>query len=173
MARPRNFLVKVGKAQRELSIAPAGENRYLVQGGDGQRTVDAVRIGPGAWSVVIDGEQHRVDIATTSAGKKRACTQGLALDTSATDPRLARLAKVAARSGAQSGETTITASMPGKVVKVLVATGDRVKAGQGVIVVEAMKMENELKAPVDGAVTKLHVAEGAPVESGETLVTIS
>ena len=62
--------------------------------------------------------------------------------------------------------------MPGKVVKVLVAVGDEVKSGQGVVVVEAMKMENELKSPKDGKVKAVAVKEGQAVEAGQSLVTL-
>ena len=70
------------------------------------------------------------------------------------------------------GQASITAPMPGRVVRVLVEPGDEVSARQGVIVVEAMKMENELKAPRDGVVKQLHAAEGAAVEAGEELARI-
>jgi biotin carboxyl carrier protein len=66
----------------------------------------------------------------------------------------------------------IKAPMPGRVVRVLVAAGDRVKARQGVVVVEAMKMENELRAPRDGTVKDIAVAPGAAVESGAVLLVI-
>ena len=62
--------------------------------------------------------------------------------------------------------------MPGKVVRVLVAAGDAVEAGQGLLVVEAMKMQNEMKSPRDGIIAKILVAEGATVAAGETLVVI-
>ncbi|MSP63788.1 MAG: biotin/lipoyl-binding protein [Myxococcales bacterium] len=63
--------------------------------------------------------------------------------------------------------------MPGKVVKVLVQVGDAVKAGQGLLVVEAMKMENELRAPRDGAVADVSAREGQSVEAGQILATIA
>ena len=62
--------------------------------------------------------------------------------------------------------------MPGRVMRVLVAVGDRVTARQGVVVVEAMKMENELRAPKDGVVKEVLVAPGAAVETGAVLVVI-
>jgi biotin carboxyl carrier protein len=62
--------------------------------------------------------------------------------------------------------------MPGKIVRVLVKPGDEVTARQGVVVVEAMKMENELRAARDGRVKEVHVTEGALVESGRLLVVI-
>jgi biotin carboxyl carrier protein len=62
--------------------------------------------------------------------------------------------------------------MPGKVVKLLCQVGDSVKAGQGLVVIEAMKMENELRAPTAGKVLVLGVREGQNVESGQSLVTL-
>ena len=70
------------------------------------------------------------------------------------------------------GIQTIAAPMPGKVVRVLVAAGDSVAPGQGLVVVEAMKMQNELKAPRTGRVLSVAVREGATVAAGEPLVTI-
>jgi biotin carboxyl carrier protein len=72
----------------------------------------------------------------------------------------------------RSGPLAVRSPMPGKIVKVLVRPGDEVKAGQGVVVVEAMKMENELRAPRDGRVKEVSAREGHAVESGETLATL-
>ncbi|RPJ64661.1 MAG: acetyl-CoA carboxylase biotin carboxyl carrier protein subunit [Acidobacteria bacterium] len=77
----------------------------------------------------------------------------------------------AAAAGA-AGPQRITAPMPGKVLKVLVAAGESVEERQGLVVVEAMKMENELRAPRAGRVREVHVQEGAPVESGRLLVVL-
>jgi pyruvate carboxylase subunit B len=62
--------------------------------------------------------------------------------------------------------------MPGRVVRVLVAVGDRVTAGQGVVVVEAMKMENDLRTPTDGVVKEILVVPGAAVDSGAVLIVV-
>jgi len=70
------------------------------------------------------------------------------------------------------GPQEVRTSMPGKVVRILVARGDEVAAGQGVMIVEAMKMQNELKAPKAGRVTSIHVAEGSTAAAGETLLVI-
>ena len=71
-----------------------------------------------------------------------------------------------------AGPQRVIAPMPGKIVRVLVKAGDEVKARQGLVVVEAMKMENELRATRDGRVKDVHVAEGALVESGRLLLVI-
>jgi biotin carboxyl carrier protein len=62
--------------------------------------------------------------------------------------------------------------MPGRIVKVLVAKGDAVKAGQALLVMEAMKMENELKAKADATIAEVHVIAGAAVEGGAKLITL-
>ena len=70
------------------------------------------------------------------------------------------------------GPVPVAAPMPGRVVKVLVSAGDAVAAGQGLVVIEAMKMENELRAPRAGTVKSVSVAAGAPVEAGSVVVVI-
>jgi biotin carboxyl carrier protein len=73
---------------------------------------------------------------------------------------------------AVSGPQEIRAEMPGKVVKVAASVGDEVDAGQGVVVIEAMKMENEIPSPIAGVVTAIAAAEGDTVESGDALFTV-
>lgn len=87
----------------------------------------------------------------------------------AIDPRRPNRGRGHTRS---EGRQEIAASMPGKVVRVLVAQGDQVKAGQGLVIVEAMKMQNELKAPRAGKVVAVAAAAGATVSAGEILATI-
>jgi biotin carboxyl carrier protein len=87
-----------------------------------------------------------------------------------TDPK--RLRSATAASGNSDGAARIVAPMPGKVVRVLVEQGAQVEAGAGIIVVEAMKMQNEMKAPKAGVVAALHVAVGATVNGGDVLAVI-
>ena len=73
---------------------------------------------------------------------------------------------------AAEGPQRVTSPMPGKIVKVLVKPGDKVDARQGLVVVEAMKMENELRARAEGTVTEVRVTEGSSVEAGAILVVL-
>jgi biotin carboxyl carrier protein len=75
-------------------------------------------------------------------------------------------------SAAREGPQPVAASMPGRVVRLLVASGDRVTAGQPVVIVEAMKMENEMRSPKDGVVREVNVKEGAAIEAGAALMVI-
>ncbi len=86
------------------------------------------------------------------------------------DPRSLRTRR--AHAGSAEGPQKIVAPMPGKVVRIIVPQGETVEAGKGVIVVEAMKMQNELKSPKAGKVQKLLVAEGVTVNAGDTLAII-
>jgi len=96
--------------------------------------------------------------------------RGRSYDVTVVDPKRLRSGHT---SGAHhQGSAEIVSPMPGKVVRVLVALGDNVEAGQGVIVVEAMKMQNELKSPKAGAVAAIKVEAGATVNSGDVLVVI-
>lgn len=78
----------------------------------------------------------------------------------------------AAPAAAPAGATTITSPMPGNIWKVLVKDGEQVKEGQVLIILEAMKMENEIMAPADGVVASIHVSEGASVNGGDILVSL-
>ena len=76
------------------------------------------------------------------------------------------------RGGSAQGRQNVTAPMPGKVIRVLVAAGDAVEAGQGLVAVEAMKMQNEMKSPKAGRVAEMKTKEGAAVTAGDVLVVV-
>jgi biotin carboxyl carrier protein len=88
------------------------------------------------------------------------------------DERTRQLRDLTRRSGHQVGLVPVKAPMPGLVLRLEVAVGETVRAGQGVVVLEAMKMENELKAPVAGRVAAIHAQAGQPVDKGVTLVEV-
>jgi biotin carboxyl carrier protein len=87
------------------------------------------------------------------------------------DERRLRLRRATGRFEAE-GRQAVTSPMPGKVVKVLVRPGDEVRQGQGLVVIEAMKMENELRSPKDGRVVEVLAAEGQAVEANAKLCTV-
>jgi len=92
------------------------------------------------------------------------------LDITLTDPK--RLRGTGSGADAVDGKAEIKTAMPGKVVRILKAAGDTVEKGDGIIVVEAMKMQNEMKSPKDGIVKDLRVSEGDTVSAGDILVVI-
>ena len=131
----------------QASIAPTMPGVYSVLLGNKSFTVALARRGSEV-EVWVDGRKHTIAIR---------------------DPR-DRGGKAGRVSAA--GPVEIRAQMPGKVIEVLVELGARVQTGQGVIIVEAMKMQNEMKSPKDGVVSNIHVTQGGTVAAGETLMVI-
>jgi biotin carboxyl carrier protein len=122
----------------------------------------------GMYSVLLDGLSYDTSVEETPTGVV-VVADGHRFEIEVRDPR--RWTRGSGAGGAQ-GLQTVLAPMPGKIVRVLIAPGDAVETGQGLIVVEAMKMQNELKAARGGRVLSVAAKEGATVAAGETLATI-
>ncbi len=88
-------------------------------------------------------------------------------------PKAAPAAPAAPKAAAPAGGTSVTAPMPGNILDIKVTQGQMVAAGQTLVILEAMKMENEIQAPVDGTVASINVSKGSSVESGAVLVVLS
>ena len=148
-------------------LAPAPACRFQM-GDSPERSAQVEIPEPGVYSVLMDGRSYDAYVEETPNGLV-VSLQGYHFEIEARDPR--RWSRKAAGSGGE-GVETIASSMPGKVVRVLVAVGDTVEAGQGIAVVEAMKMQNEMKARRAGKVLSLAAKEGATVRAGEMLAMI-
>jgi biotin carboxyl carrier protein len=123
--------------------------------------------------VTIGGAQHRV-VARRGAtrGAYALWIDGWRFDVEALDERARAIRDLSAAHTASAGPAPVIAPMPGLVVRVHVAVGDHVEAGQGVVVMEAMKMENELRASAAGTVRAIHAVAGKAVEKGAVLVEL-
>ncbi len=131
---------------------------------------DTTEIAPNIFSILLDGKSHEIRVASTSSGTLTLQTGRHEFTAEVTDPRAWR----GRRHGAleAEGRQQILAPMPGKIIRVLVQAGEKVEAGQGLLVVEAMKMQNEIRSPKSGTVERLLVKEGQPVNAGEILAWI-
>jgi acetyl/propionyl-CoA carboxylase alpha subunit len=136
---------------------------------DGARAVitdfDVQPLEPGSYWVKLGGKSFRVTLGPTGS----VTVDGLPISIDIFDLRDLR---AAGRSGSTQGRQEITSPMPGKVVHVLVNAGDNVEEGQGVVVVEAMKMQNEMKSPKAGTVAEIRTRPDATVSAGEVLIVI-
>ena len=161
-----------------------------VEAGGRRRAVEVVRVGD-TYLVSIDGRDHEVDVRNIdgtlslligtksyeiSVGPPVGETMtvhvdGVPVDVSVTTSRQSA-GRAANGPSEVSGPQRVTAPMPGKIVKLLVKAGDRVEPRQGLVVVEAMKMENELKARAAGTVAEVRAVEGASVEAGAILIIL-
>src|SRR5262245_10162098 len=131
---------------------------------------DAVQVAPGIYSILLDGRSFEVCIEP-ARDTVRVHAGGQVFSVEVLDLRAGR-----GRSGGvleAEGRQQITAAMPGKVVRLLVAAGDTVEAGQGLLVVEAMKMQNEIHSPKTGRVERLLVKEGQAVNAGDVLAVVA
>jgi biotin carboxyl carrier protein len=131
---------------------------------------DGKEVSPGVYSILVQGESFEVRVERIGA-ELHAATQGREYKIAICDPR--EWKKNRAGAAEAEGRQQVLAPMPGKVVRVLVAAGDQVQAGQGLMVVEAMKMQNEIRAPKSGKIERLSVTEGQTVNSGEVVAVVS
>jgi biotin carboxyl carrier protein len=145
---------------------------YRVSIGEKVLQVDAVHLQGFAVSLIAGTRSARCDIEPGKDGKLSVMVDESLFSLELLDERRLRLQRATAKFS-MDGPQRIDAPMPGKVVRVLVKVGDEVAEGQGLVVVEAMKMENELKSPKAGKVAELHAVEGAAVESGAKLVVVA
>jgi biotin carboxyl carrier protein len=129
-------------------------------------SVDVVQISADAISLLLNGKSYEI---RRDEGSK-IFVENRPYEVIVTDPRSWRGRR--GRANADSGARKLTASMPGKVVRLLAAEGDEVQAGQGIVVIEAMKMQNEIRSPKQGRVQKLLVKEGTNVNAGEVLALV-
>jgi biotin carboxyl carrier protein len=122
----------------------------------------------------IGDRVHRLVVARfPERGRYLISVDGQTYDIEALDERTRSIRDLTAASKGTAGPVPLRAPMPGLIVRVLVGPGDSVSAGQGIVVMEAMKMENELRAPAGGTVSMVHAAPGKPVEKGALLVEFS
>ena len=163
----------------------------LLDGGKREETVEVRLLGPGTYEVKLRGKTHVVDAFRHDYG-----TLSLIVDTASYSAMLdwrdtqvnvrlrhaiiplellgekrLRMRRAAGKFTVE-GRQVVSAPMAGKIVKVLVRVGDEVKAGQGLVAIEAMKMENELKSPKDGKVVEVVVTEGQTVEANAKLCAV-
>lgn len=132
-------------------------------------SVEAQMLRPGVLSLVVDGRAWRVVLENDSE-EPAVYVGGERIPYRIDDPRSLKGRR--ARVTGTAGPKSIKASMPGRVVRVLAQKGEAVEAHQGVVVIEAMKMQNELKSPKAGKVAELRVAPGDTVVAGEVLAVI-
>jgi len=143
---------------------PAGPWRIRVDGQPVEADVHLLR--PGVLSLLIAGQSYRIVLDADPAdpalhvGAQR-------IPYRVDDPR-AR----SRRNARTDGPVTLKSSMPGRVIRVLVEKGEAVAAGQGILVIEAMKMQNEIKSPKEGRVRELRVSPGDTIAAGDNLAVI-
>ncbi len=162
-------LLDGGRREEAVEVKQVGPGVYEVAVGGRVRTVDAFRQDSGTVSLLVDTASWSVQLDPAGAAVKVRIDDSL-FELEILDERRLRMRRATAF--AAQGRQSVTAPMAGRVVKVLRRAGDEVRAGQAILVVEAMKMENEIRSPKDGKVTEVYVREGEAVEGGAQLAAI-
>lgn len=143
-----------------------GKNICCHYGQYRRKTAECIGINMKNYRITVNGNVYDVEVEELAAGAAKA--------PAAAAPKAAKKAapKAAAPSGAE-GAIKVNSPMPGKILSVKVSAGQAVKRGEVIMVLEAMKMENEIVAPEDGTVATINVNEGASVEAGSVLATLN
>jgi biotin carboxyl carrier protein len=157
-----------GKETRIVELRREGDTWRAIVDGDPLQA-DAVEIAPHTFSILLDGKSYELRITPLPNGRLKIQSARGELTAEVLDPREWR-----GRHGALEvqGRQQVVAPMPGKIVRILVQAGETVEAGQGLVVVEAMKMQNEIRSPKNGKVEKIIAKEGETVNAGDVLAWV-
>jgi len=167
--------IEIGGRLRTVELeAGEAEGQYRVRLDGEPIEVEARLLRPGVLSIVVAGRSYRAvredDAPAGNGGGSAILLAGARYPYRVEDSRSLKARR--AHSGEGDGPRVIKASMPGRVVRVLAGRGESVEAHQGVVVIEAMKMQNELKSPKAGRVAEMRVASGDTVAAGDVLAVI-
>jgi biotin carboxyl carrier protein len=164
------LVAEIGQEKLEIDVRREGDKVFATVN-DKNYELEAHLTAPDTYLFKLDGKVYECYVSPETANNLTHVSVGRnSYEFTLTDPKRLRGAGAAHAHG--DGVAEIAANMPGKVVRVLVSAGDEVKAKDGVIVVEAMKMQNEMRSPKDGIVKEIRFAEGETVNAGDILVVI-
>ena len=160
---------RAGSSKHIVELEPDG-GRWRIKLDDQPLDADVLEIAPQTFSVLLRGESHEVHVEAQPDGTLKLQNRGEEFVAEVNDPRAWR----GRRHGAleAEGRQSVQAPMPGKVIRVLIGEGQSVEAGQGLLVVEAMKMQNEIRSPKSGTVQRVLVREGQAVNAGDVLAWV-
>ena len=154
---------------RSVEVMHSGERaRWTIDGSE--LDADAVEVSPGIYSILIGGKSLEERVEAKGDSQLRVTVASREYEATIRNSRKWKRDRAA---GAEAeGRQQVTTPMPGKIVLVLMKTGDAVDAGQGIVVVEAMKMQNEIRSPKSGTVERLLVVAGQTVNAGEVVAIV-
>ncbi len=164
------LIVKSGERVERVEISRDGA-RYRLRLGEREVEVDVRALGPFVRSLLVDGEHHEAAVLRARDGRYRIGWAGRTTEVEVVDP-LTHLAEQAHGGALRHGRQSVAAYMPGRVVSIAVEVGQAVEPGQALVVLEAMKMQNEIQADRAGRISAVHVVAGQAVEGGDPLLEI-
>jgi biotin carboxyl carrier protein len=165
------LIARAGERTERILVEREGPSRFRVRVGERDYSVESRSVGLILKSLLVDGESHEALVFRSGDRGWTVAWRGRSSVVELVDP-LAHLAEKAHDEGAGGGRLVVTAYMPGRIVAVAVAEGDAVEPGGRLVVLEAMKMQNEIQADRAAIVRRVHVVEGQAVEGGDPLVEL-
>jgi len=160
------------KSEVPVEISELSPGHYRIVIDERVYDIDAQFISETTLSIINDNYSHRIDTEENTDGGFNLRAMGQILHVEMLDMRALRLRHAQEATANFDGPLNINSPMPGKVVQVLVQEGQEVAEGDGLLIIEAMKMENELRAPKSGVVKTIQASEGNTVESGSLLCVV-
>jgi len=164
------FIATLGEQRYKVEIEETDKSVYRVSVDGHEFLVDGKKTGRTNYSLIVDSRSFEIEV-DHKGDEYRVLVDGRNYHVSLVDERRVRAGGGPAGGGLQ-GRQTVSVPMPGKVIAILVSEGDAVEKGQGLVIVEAMKMENEVRSPIAGAVKEIRVKQGDTVEGGTALVVV-
>jgi biotin carboxyl carrier protein len=165
----RSYRIELQNSEEPPATPGASTGRWRIRLGGRELLIDAAQAGANTLSLLMNGQSFELRRERLQ-DSLRILIRGTAYSVSIEDPRSLRSRKRAGMDDA--GPQKLVSSMPGKVVRVLAREGDAVAAGQGVVVVEAMKMQNEVRSPKAGTLVRMLAKPGKNVDAGEVLAIV-
>jgi biotin carboxyl carrier protein len=164
------FIGTLGDESYTVEIEETGKSVYRISVDGHEFVVDGKKTGRTNYSLIVDNRSFEIEVDNTG-DEYRVLVDGRSYHIRLVDERRVRVG--GNQAGAQmQGRQNVSVPMPGKVIAILVAEGDQVEKGQGLIIVEAMKMENEVHSPIAGEVKEIKVKTGETVEGGAVLLVV-
>ena len=165
-----SFIAKLGEQTHTVEIEETGRSVYRVSVDGNEFLVDGKKTGRTNFSLIVDNRSFEIEV-DNSGDEYRVLVDGRNYHIQLVDERRMRVG--GAQTGLElQGRQNVSVPMPGKIVAVLVTEGDTVEKGQGLVIVEAMKMENEVRSPIAGEVKEIKIKAGDTVEGGAVLIVV-
>ncbi len=164
------FIARLGEKTYTVEIEETGKSLYRVAVDGSEFLVDGKKTGLTNYSLIVDNRSFEIEV-DISEDEYRVLVDGRSYHIDLLDERRMRVGGLQSAIQLQ-GRQNVSVPMPGKVIAVLVSEGDAVERGQGLVIVEAMKMENEVRCPINGEVKEVRVKPGDALEAGAILVVV-
>ncbi len=165
------YIATLDNVEYKIDVKELGDNKYEVTIDDTPYIVDAQLTEYSVYSLIINGKSYEIDLESKD-GVYHVYSEGDLFKIEIMEELKKRMMEKRGAAGGLEGAYTVKSEMPGKVIDVKVKVDDEVKEGDVLLILESMKMQNEIKSPKDGKVTEVFIEAGDTIEADAKLVTI-